>query len=209
MTDLIRISAALPASRPPVMPPVDLPPLPDQFAQQAVTELGWDGIVLPPMTLLGRRVMVVAEPLLDVHFDRLASGWTPATDRMTVGMWSWPEFAHQAPEPAVQINGVLAPGRHWRTALTYASPFAGLAPSALLLPPGPAREPDCLIQADHYGVAVLATAEPDLVDLVQPGRPGRGTTSCSGTIVRWVHEVVYDRVLAELPELRFAAETPF
>lgn len=199
MSDLTRTSASAPM-RAPVMPPVELPPLPDHLAPQAAAELGWDGMVLPPMTLLGRRVVIVAELLVDVHFDRLAAGWGPVTDRMSVGMWSWPELASRAPEAAVLINGVLAPARHWRTALTCAAPFGGLAPTAMLLPPGPARDPDCLSQADYYGAAVLASADRDLVDLVQPGRTGRLATACSTTVSRWVYEVVYDRVLAELAD---------
>jgi hypothetical protein len=180
------------------MPPIELPPLPDHLAEEAAAALGWDGIVLPPMTLLGRRVVVVAELLVDVHFDRVATGWGPVTDRTSVATWSWPELAGRAPEPAVLISGVLAPARHWRTALTYVTPFGGLAPTAMLLPPGPARDIECLMHADHYGAAVLASADGDLVDLVQAGRSGRLATMCSMTICRWVYEIVYDRVLAEL-----------
>lgn len=197
MSDLTRTSASA-TMRTPVMPPVELPPLPDHLADEAAAVLGWDGMVLPPMTLLGRRVVVVAELLVDVHFDRLDAGWGPVTDRMSVGTWSWPELANRAPEPAVLISGVLAPARHWRTALTCAAPFGGLAPTAMLLPPGPARDAECLNQADYYGAAVLASADGDLVDLVQAGRCGRLATACSTTICRWVYEVVYDRVLAEL-----------
>jgi hypothetical protein len=184
------------------MPPVELAPLPDHLAEEAAAVLGWDGIVLPPMTLLGRRVVVVAELLVDVHFDRIATGWGPVTDRMSVGMWSWPELAGRGtPEPAVLISGVLAPARHWRTALTYAAPFGGLAPTAMLLPAGPARDPECLMQADHYGAAVVASADGDLVDLVQAGRSGRLATAYSTTVCRWVYEIVYDRVLAELANI--------
>lgn len=197
MNDLTRVSATAITQSPP-MPPVELPPLPDRFAPQVASELGWDGTVLQPMTVLGRRVIVVAELLEDVHYDRKLRGWCPVTERMSVAMWSWPEFADSAPEPAVRIRGVIASARHWRTALTAATPFAGLAGTALLLPPGPAREPGCLIQAEFYGVAVVATADRDRVDLVQPGRRGRLATAGSTTICRWVHEVVYERVVAEL-----------
>jgi hypothetical protein len=180
------------------MPPVELPPLPDRFAPQVATELGWDGTVLQPMTVLGRRVIMVAELLLDIHHDRTVRGWGPVTDRVSVATWEWPELAHTAPAPAVRIRGVIASARHWRTALIAATPFAGLAPTALLLPPGPAREPDCLAQADFYGASVVATADRDRVDLVQQGRRGRLATAGSTTISRWVHEVVYDRLVAEV-----------
>jgi hypothetical protein len=182
----------------PPMPPVELPPLPDRFAPQVAAELGWDGTVLQPMTVLGRRVIIVAELLPDVHLDRLLGGWGPVTDRLSVTMWTWPELAGTAPEPAVRIRGVIASARHWRTALIAATPFAALAPTALLLPPGPAREPDCLAQADFYGASVVATADRDRVDLVQQGRRGRLATAGSSTISRWVHEVVYERLVAEL-----------
>jgi len=180
------------------MPPVELPPLPDRFAPQVAVELGWQGSVLQPMTVLGRRVIMVAELVADVHLDRVTRGWGPVTDRMSVAMWSWPEFAATAPEPAVRIRGVIASARHWRTALTGATPFAGIAATAMLLPPGPAREPNCLAQAEFYGVAVVATADRDRVDLVQPGRRGRLATSGLTTISRWVHEVVYERLVAEV-----------
>jgi hypothetical protein len=184
----------------PPMPPVELPPMPDRFAPQVAVELGWDGCVLQPMTVLGRRVIIVAELVEDVHRDRVLRGWAPVIERMSVAMWTWPEYADDAPAPAVRINGVIASARHWRSALTAASPFAGIAGTALLLPPGPAREPKCLEQAEFYGAAVVATADRDRVDLVQPGRRGcrgRVATAVSTTISRWVHEVVYDRVLAE------------
>lgn len=199
MNDLTRVSAPASTHSPP-MPPVELPPLPDRFAPQVAAELGWDGTVLQPMTLLGRRVIIVAELLEDVHVDRVRRGWGPVTERLSVSMWSWPELAGTAPEPAVRIRGVIASARHWRTALTAASPFAGIAGTALLLPPGPAREPSCLVQASFYGAAVVATADLDRVDLVQPGRRGRiaTATSVSTTITRWVHEVVYERLVAEL-----------
>jgi hypothetical protein len=180
------------------MPPVELPPLPDRFAPQVAVEFGWDGWVLEPMTVLGRRVIIVAELLAEVHFDRIRRGWGPVTDRLSVAMWCWPELADTAPEPAVRIRGVIASARHWRTALIAATPFGGLAPTALLLPPGPARDPACLAQADFYGASVVATADRDRVDLVQQGRGGRLATAGSSTISRWVHEVVYDRLFAEV-----------
>lgn len=197
MNDLTQVSTAAITPSPP-MPPVELPPLPDRFAPQVAAELGWEGTVLQPMTVLGRRVIIVAELIEDVHFDRVCRGWGPVTERMSVAMWNWPEFAATAPEPAVRIRGVVASARHWRTALIAATPFAGLAGTALLLPPGPAREPGCLAQAEFYGAAVVATADRDRVDLVQPGRRGRLATAGSTTIGRWVHEVVYERVVAEL-----------
>jgi hypothetical protein len=203
VNDLTRAVATAPAQSPP-MPPVELPPLPDRFAPQVVAEFGWDGVPLPPMVVLGRRVIIVADLLADVHRDRIRSGWGPVTDRVSVETWTWPELAAQAPPPAVRINGVIASARHWRTALTAAAPFVGLAPAAMLLPPGPARDANCLVQAEFYGAAVVATADHDQVDLVLPGRRARLATAASPRNSRWVHEVVYDRLI---PQLGLARQT--
>lgn len=180
----------------PPMPPVELPPLPDRFAPELAAELGWAGTALQPMVVLGRRVILVAELLPDVHRHRVLRGWGPVTDRVSVATWSWPEVAATAPEAAVRLSGVIASARHWKTALIAAAPFATMAPTAMLLPPGPARDRGCLTQAEFYGAAVAATADRGRVDLVQPGRRGRLATATSSTICRWVHEVAYERLVA-------------
>jgi hypothetical protein len=112
---------------------------PDHLASAAVGALGWDGVVLPPMVLLGRRVVVVANLINEVHERRISSGWGPVTDRVSVSTWNWSEMQHLVPPPAVQLSGVIAPARHWRTGLTGAAPFAGLCATALLLPAHIAR----------------------------------------------------------------------
>ena len=61
----------------------------------AAARLGWHGTVLPPMTLLGRRVVVVAELLADAHAERICLGRGPVADRPTVATWVWPELAGQ------------------------------------------------------------------------------------------------------------------
>jgi hypothetical protein len=175
---------------------------PDHLAQAAAGALGWDGVVLPPMVVLGRRVVAVANLIGDVHERRISSGWGPVTDRVSVSTWDWPEMKHLAPTPAVQLRGIIAPARHWRTGLTGAAPFAGLCPTALLLPAHIARNVECLTHAEYYGPTVLAAAgqhdvDPDAVDVVHVGRtrPAAGTTSANATS-RWVHEVVYARLLS-------------
>lgn len=174
---------------------------PDHLARAAVSALGWDGVVLPPTVLLGRRVVVVANLIDEVHARRISSGWGPVTDRVSVSTWNWPEMQHLVPSPAVQLIGVIAPARHWRTGLTGAAPFAGLCPTALLLPAHIARNVECLTHAEHYGPTVLAAAGPDdidpeAVDVVHAGCPGPIATRHPAATSRWVHELVYDRLLA-------------
>ncbi len=171
---------------------------PEHLAQAAVGALGWSGAVLPPVTLLGRRVVVVADLCTEVHAQRKASGWGPVTDRVSVSTWGWPEMARLAPPPAVQLRGILAPARHWRTGLVAVAPFLGLCPTALLLPPDVARDARCLTYADHYGPSIVAAAgryDPDAVDVVRTPRIGSLPTTPPNAISRWVHELIYARLL--------------
>lgn len=173
---------------------------PDHLAAPAAAALGWDGVVLPPLMLLGRRVVVVAELIGSAHTQRVSTGWGPVTDRTSVSTWNWPELAHTAPPPAVRLRGILAPARHWRTGLTAAVPFGGLCATALLLPADVARGARCLREADRFGPAVVATAglsdvDPDAVDVVQAGRPGPLPSARPTPVSRWVHEVVYEQLL--------------
>ncbi|HKR51553.1 MAG TPA: hypothetical protein VJT72_18620 [Pseudonocardiaceae bacterium] len=174
---------------------------PDHLARAAVDALGWDGVVLTPIMLLGRRVVVVAKLIDEVHEQRISSGWGPVTDRVSVSTWSWPEMRHLVPPPAVSLSGVIAPARHWRTGLTGAAPFAGLCPTALLLPAHIARNVECLAHAEYYGPTVLAAAgphdvDPQAVDVVHVGCTSPVGTNRPAATSRWVHELVYDRLLA-------------
>jgi hypothetical protein len=174
---------------------------PEHLARAAVNALGWEGVVLPPMVLLGRRVVVVASIISEVHAQRVSLGWRPVTDRTSVSTWNWPEMQHLVPPLAVQLNGVLAPARHWRTGLTGAAPFSELCPTALLLPSHIARNVECLSHAEYYGPAVLAAAgphdvDPEAVDVVHTGRWNPVATKRPPETSRWVHELVYDSLLA-------------
>jgi hypothetical protein len=199
-------SAQAPASDPPTAAQaarlgasalqVELPEVPDGLCRPAAGHLGWGGTVLPPMVLIGRRVVVVAELDGPAHAYRTMAGWRPVTDRTAVAMWSWPEMSGRVPPPAVRLRGVIAPARHWRTALTAAAAFTKMTRTALLLPDASAADPGCLAAAAQRGIAVLAS-DGDSVRTVADGAPGPLPAPHS-PVSRWVHEFVYDRVLAEL-----------
>lgn len=174
---------------------------PDHLARAAAGALGWEGVVLPPVVVLGRRVVAVANLIGDVHERRVTTGWGPVTDQTSVFTWDWPEMRHLAPAPAVQLRGIIASARHWRTGLTSAAPFAGLCPTAVLLPAHIARNVECLAHAEYYGPTVLAAAgpydvDPEAVDVVHVGRNRPVAAGCPTATSRWVHEMVYDRLLA-------------
>lgn len=173
---------------------------PDHLARAAAGALSWEGVVLPPTVLLGRRVVAVANLIADVHERRTSSGWGPVTDRVSVSTWDWPEMRHLVPAPAVELSGIIAPARHWRTGLTGAAPFAGLCPTALLLPAHIARNVECLTHAEYYGPTVLAAAgphdvDPEAVDVVHAGRSRAAVTTQPTTTSRWIYEMVYDQLL--------------
>jgi hypothetical protein len=187
-----------------VVPPIELPASVDELARAAAAQLGWNGVVLPETTILGRKVCVVAKLRTDVHAERIAMGAGPVADRATVDTWTWPELAGTAPAPAAEIVGVLAVARHWRTAMASAVPFARYGEAAMVLPSPAVLTEDyvgnCLPRARAYGLGIV-TADPNtVVDLDLEGRTER-VVLAEDPISRLVNEVVYDQLLrvAEAP----------
>lgn len=180
-----------------LFPAIELPAPIEQLAAGAAERLGWHGTVLPPMTLLGRRVIVVADVLPDVHAERICQGIAPVADRATVSTWVWPEMAGQVPQAAVRIHGVLAVARHWRTGLASTVPFARYAEAAIVLPWWSATTHDylvnCLPRARQYGVSVL-TADPEgVTELDVPGP--QDISPVEDATGRWLNEAIYERLL--------------
>lgn len=170
---------------------------PEHLTREATVVLGWEGVVLPPMVILGRRVVVTAQLIDDVHERRVRSGWRPVTDRMSVATWEWPEMTGHVPAPAVRLTGVLAVVRHWRTGLRNLTPFQVVCPTAVLLPDRVPVFSECWRSAEYYGHGVLGAAGSG-VDLVLPPR--------SRTERRWdgwvwpallTHELVYQQLLGQ------------
>ena len=180
-------------------PSVELPGPATELAAAGAGQLCWSGVALPPTTVLGRRVVIVAELLPDVHAERICLGLTPETDRATVATWVWPEFAGRVPAPAVRIVGVMAVAKHWRTGLASVAPFARYGDTAVVLPSSVILTEDyltnCLPRARTYGVAMVS-ADPDTgVDVDLPGRCER-VLAFEDAVSRWVNEVAYAQILA-------------
>lgn len=182
-----------------LVPPVELPASTSFLAGEAAARLGWTGVVLPEVTMLGRKVCVVATLRTDVHAERIAMGIGPVTDRATVATWTWPEFAAIAPEPAAEIVGVLAVGRHWRTAMASAVPFARYGDAALVLPGSAVMSRDyvdnCLPRARQYGIAVVSADADAVVERDLEGQSER-LTQPEDAVSRWMNEMVYEQLLA-------------
>ncbi|MEU6641434.1 hypothetical protein ABZ863_02680 [Saccharomonospora sp. NPDC046836] len=186
-----------------ILPPVELPAGADQLAAEAAAQLGWDGVLLPQLTLFGRRVYVVARLRAEAHAERIALGIGPVTDRASVATWTWPELAASAPPAAAEIVGVLAVARHWRTGLAATVPFARYGDAAMVLPRAATLSHDyvdnCLPRTRAYGLAVVTADENAIVDLDVSGRSERITLG-EDAVSRWVNEAVYEQLLAvEVP----------
>lgn len=196
VTDSAKSHGSLPSR---VVPPVELPASVEQLAREAAAQLGWNGTILSEMTMLGRKVCVVAELRTDVHAERIAMGIGPVVDRATVDTWTWPELAATAPAPAAEIIGVLAVARHWRTAMASAVPFARYGEAAMVLPSPAVLTEDyvanCLPRARAYGLAIV-TADPNaMIDLDLDGHTERLLLD-EDPVSRWVNEMVYEELLA-------------
>jgi hypothetical protein len=181
------------------VPVPELPGSVEELAASAAVRLGWHGVVLPEMVLMGRKVIVVAELLADAHAERLCLGAGPETDRTTVSTWVWPEMDGRVPPVAVRIVGVLAVARHWRTALASAVPFARFGNAAAVLPTSVVFTHDylanCLPRVRRYGVSVLLADEELQLSTDVAGRNETVPVEDTAT-TRWVNELVYERVLA-------------
>lgn len=181
-----------------VVPPIELPASVEELARKAAALLGWNGVVLPETTVLGRKVCVVARLRTDVHAERIAMGMGPVIDRATVDTWTWPELAATAPAPAAEIIGVLAVARHWRTAMASAVPFARYGEAAMVLPSPAVLTEDyvgnCLPRARAYGLGIV-TADPNsMIDLDLDGHNERMILD-EDPVSRLVNEIVYDQLL--------------
>ncbi|MEU5691074.1 hypothetical protein [Actinosynnema sp. NPDC020468] len=181
------------------VPVPELPGSVEELAAAAADRLGWHGVVLPEMVLMGRKVVVVAELLADAHAERVCLGAAPESDRTTVSTWVWPEMDGRVPPAAIRIVGVLAVARHWRTALASAVPFARFGNAAAVLPTSVAFTHDylanCLPRVRRYGVSVLLADDDRALTTDVAGRNECVPVEDTAT-TRWVNELVYEQVLA-------------
>lgn len=182
----------------------ELPASVGRLAELGADSLAWPGSVLSPVKLLGRRVVPVAELLPDAHAERLCVGSTPVLDRTEIATWVWPEMEDRVPPAAARLTGVLAPARHWRSALTAAVPFARFTSTAIVVPRNVTHARDfvstCLMRARQFGIAVLS-ADTDSVYQELEGRSFQDAPPVEHTAVsRWVNEIAYEQLLAtEVP----------
>lgn len=189
-----------------IVPPGPLPADSLELAQEAAAQLGWRGVILPETQILGRKVHLVVRLRTDVHAERIATGMGPVIDRATVATWTWPELAGSAPGAAVEIVGVLAVARHWRTGLAWAVPFSRYYEAGMVLPSSVAQSHDyvnnCLPRARAYGLSLLTVNDTEeesaAYGLVERDVPGTADRIMLGVdpLSRWINELAYEQLLA-------------
>jgi hypothetical protein len=187
-------AAAVPTSTLPLRPGTD----PDRLAA-AATALGWPGLALPGVRLLGSAMVPVLAVDLAAHERRRQAGCAaPMSDVDTLAVWEWPQAREACPPTATRLLGVLVPaGRSWAAAAATARRWAGFGATAILLPTDEATEL-CRLECGYAGIAIAGTvpgADAGAVRLLQAGRPGRSEKARRRTLDRWVEEQLYGRLL--------------
>ncbi|MBP2476569.1 hypothetical protein JOF53_005441 [Crossiella equi] len=165
-----------------------MPPL-----QHAASALGWHGVVIPDVAVLGQQVSAVVRVLDHVHEWRTANGWPPEPDPSWFRSWFEPDFHDQIPVPAVELSGVLVIESSVESALNSCGTLMTLAPCAVVLPAPQPADAWPLIELDYYGIGVV-TADSDGADvLISP--EDRSREFGPSLFGRWLQEVLYEQAL--------------
>ena len=165
---------------------------------QAASALGWRGTVVPDVAVLGHQVSAVVRVREDVHEWRSANGWPPQADPSWFRSWFEPTVHDQLPVSAVELVGGLVGESTVDRALQSCGTLMTLAPCAVVLPGPQGRESWPLIELDYYGIGVVAVTESGSADLLVPPED-RSTEFGPSLFGRWLLEVLYDRVLKDVP----------
>ncbi|WP_433555815.1 hypothetical protein ACQPWY_25810 [Pseudonocardia xinjiangensis] len=177
------------------------PPPREADVVDAVRALGWSGVALPEISLVGCRLVPVVDLDVDAHNLREASGHGPQLDADTLAVWEWPESAGMAPPPALRLSGVLFRARRgWRRALREARSWRGFGPAAVLVPAGAFTDEVCRLEFAVYGIGLVpsdpagegpALRADDPVGAAVLPELGRSARGRRRTADRWVEETLY------------------
>lgn len=162
--------------------------------QHAASALGWRGVVVPEVGVLGYRVSAVVRVHEQVDRWRRSHGWPPQPDPSWFRTWFDPGPLDRTPLPAVELVGIVVTESEPDRALTACGTLISLAPCAVVLPEVSSDNPWPLNELDYYGVGVVdGSAATGAHVVVQPeDRSGEFGPSLYG---RWLQEVLYDRVV--------------
>ncbi|MFE9743335.1 hypothetical protein ACFYOT_00360 [Saccharothrix saharensis] len=164
----------------------------------AASALGWRGVVVPDVAVLGHQVSAVVRVRADVHEWRTANGWPPQADPSWFRSWFEPAAHDRLPVPAVELVGVLVGESTVDRALQSCGTLMTLAPCSVVLPAPQGAESWPLIELDYYGIGVVAVDGSGAAELLVPPED-RSTEFGPSLFGRWLLEVLYDRVVKEVP----------
>lgn len=168
--------------------------------QRAIAALGWRGLVIPDIAILGHQVTCVVRLLHPVHAWRKANGWPPEADPTWFRSWSDPDLFDRLPVSAIEIVGFAVPETEAAQALNYCGTLLTLAPAAVVMssnpPTGTPTDPWSLFELDYYGVGVVRVNSATATVLVQP--ENRSAEFGKTLFGRWLQEVLYEKALAQL-----------
>jgi hypothetical protein len=163
--------------------------------QRAATALGWDGVVVPDVAVLGQQVSAVVRLLPEVHEWRTQNGWPPRADPSWFRSWFEPAAHDRLPVAAVELVGVLVSESTTDRALQSCGTLLTLAPCAVMLPRTDESQAWSYIELDYYGIGVVV-GDDTTADLMVPPED-RSPEFGPSLFGRWLLEVLYERVLKE------------
>ncbi|WP_367132105.1 hypothetical protein [Saccharothrix sp. HUAS TT1] len=164
----------------------------------AASALGWRGIVVPDVAVLGHQVSAVVRVRADVHEWRSANGWPPQADPSWFLSWLEPATHDRLPVPAVELIGVLVGESTADRALQSCGTLMTLAPCSVVLPAAQGAESWPLLELDYYGIGVVAVDEAGAAELLVPPED-RSKEFGPSLFGRWLLEVLYERVVKDVP----------
>lgn len=162
---------------------------------RAAVLLGWDGVVLPELELLGCRVVPVVSCRDDVHRDRLASGDGPQHDCDLLELWEWPEAAGTVPASALSLTGILVRTRSCRRGLSIAHTWRGFGAATVLTGQVDVDEA-CWLEFRLPGVGLVLVPSSGCPTLAVGAPLGRQAPARRRALDRWVEEALYEHAIA-------------
>lgn len=166
----------------------------DEYFPEAVRLLRWEGTLIGPLRIAGRRIAAVAALDDAVHQHRKATGWAPMVDRTEVSAHLELPQLGKMPEPAVTLVGALGTVLHLSYALHNVFPFSLMCPAAVVMRrTGSGCVPGRGLVLGRLGIVMVD--DRGSVDVVrEPISPPRYPPNYE-VYRRWVLEVMYERAL--------------
>lgn len=174
----------------------------EEHVPAAVALLGWEGTLVGPLWIAGRRVSTVVSLIGPVHETRQTAGWGPVVDRLSVEALSAMPGLGPLPPVAVHMVGVVSTVKHLSTARHSVFPLSTMCPAAVLMRRARRAEMCVPEQRGLLGrLGVVAVDDQESVDVLrEPLHPHTYPTQYE-VYRRWVLEVMYERALVALAQV--------